>query len=130
MDPSSLGVVFDHTALLALGAGNQLVSQVVSQAHLQHGWYVYAPALCLAAAVAERPSLADHVGMLPAVEVVELGYAGATAVGKLVANGVDWRTAQAIDAARPSLDWPTGRPVVTTTPRAYVGRGIDTISFS
>jgi hypothetical protein len=112
-------VVFDHTALLALGAGNQSLSRVVSQAHLQHGWYVYAPAMCLAAAVAERPALADHVGMLPAVEVVELGYAGAATVGRLVASGVDWRAAQAIDAARPTVDWPTGRPVVTTMPQAY-----------
>lgn len=118
--PPLVVVVFDHTALLALGAGNQLVSRV-SQAHLQHGWYMYAPAMCLAAAVAERPLLADHVGMLPAVEVVELGYAGAAAAGRLLADSVGWQDAQAIEVARPTVDWPDGRPVVTATPRVYAG---------
>jgi hypothetical protein len=122
-----MAVVFDHTALLALGAGNQMASQVVTQAHGGTGRYVCVPALCLAAAAADRPALADHIGMLPAVEVIELGYASAAAVGRLVGDGMDWRAAHAADAARPSLEWPAGRPVVTGTPDPYVSLGIHTI---
>jgi hypothetical protein len=128
--PLPLAVVFDHTALLALGAGNQLVSRVVTQAHQAPGRYVYAPAMCLAAAVADRPGLADHVGMLPAVEVVDLGYAAAAAVGRLIGAGMDWRAAHAADTARPSLEWPAGRPVVTAAPGTYAGLSVRTISLS
>ena len=53
--PPLAAVVFDHTALLTLGAGNRLLSGLVAQAHLQPGRYVYAPALCLTAAIAQRP---------------------------------------------------------------------------
>src|SRR2546430_16229892 len=81
--------------------------------------HVYIPALCLVAATAERPALADHVGGLMAVKIVELAFSAASAVGHLVADGVDWRTAQAISTARPDLEWPEGRTVVTAIPPQY-----------
>jgi hypothetical protein len=113
------GVVFDHTALLALGSGSQQASRLVVAAHGQAGRHVYAPALCLAAAVAQRPGLADHIGSLPAIEVVDLGYAAASTAGRLIADGLDWRACQAVDAARPSAEWPRGLPVVTALPDLY-----------
>ena len=128
--PLPPAVVLDHTALLALGAGSRLVSWVVTKAHQEPGRYVYAPAMCLAAAVADRPALADHVGMLPAVEVIDLGYAAAAEVGRLIGGGLDWRAAHAVDASRPSLEWPAGRPVLTGVPSAYAGLGVRTISLS
>lgn len=121
------GVVFDHTALLALGSGSQLASRLVVAAHGQAGRHVYAPALCLAAAVAQRPGLADHLGSLPAIEVVDLGYAAASTVGRLIADGLDWQASQAVDAARPSAEWPHGLPVVTVLPDLYRPYGIDSI---
>jgi len=124
---NGVAVVFDHTALLALGSGSQLASQLVVAAHGQPGRHVYAPALCLVAAVAQRPALADHIGALPAIEVVDLGYAAASSVGRLVAGGLTWQDAQAIDTARPGAEWPRGLPVVTTFPDAYHLCGIATI---
>lgn len=53
-------VVFDHTALITLGVGSPLLSGLVAQAHIQPSRYVYAPALCLTAAIAQRPGLADR----------------------------------------------------------------------
>lgn len=123
-------VVFDHTALLTLGIGNRMLSGLVAQAHLQPGRYVYAPALCLTAAVAQRPELADHIGLLPAIQVIDLDYTAAAATGSFIATGVDWRAAHAINAARPTVDWPTGRPVLTTAPEIYSGWGIDVISVT
>ena len=124
-----VAVVFDHTALLALGVGNRLLAGLVGQAHAQPGRYVYAPALCVVAAVAARPGLVDHIGVLPAVQVIELDYPAAADVGGFIAAGVDWRSAQAIDAGRPTADWPRGRPVVTTTPEVYTGWGVKTITI-
>jgi hypothetical protein len=123
-------VVFDHTALLALGTGHRLLSGLVAAAHRQAGRFVYVPALCLAAATATRPALGDHIGALPAMEVVELGYAAAAMVGRLIAHGVDWQAAHALEVSRPNPEWPTGRPVLTATPKAYAGRGVTTISLS
>lgn len=130
MSGAQSAVVLDHTALLALGAGSHLMSRMVASAHQESGRYVYAPAICVASALAERPGLADHISALSAVEVIDLGYAGAATVGGLIAAGVDWRTAHAIDAARPTLEWPTGRPVVTALPDPYDGWGVPLITLS
>jgi hypothetical protein len=128
--PPGAALVFDHTALLTLGAGNRALSGLVAQAHQRPARYVYVPALCLTAAIAKRPGLADHIGVLPAIEVIDLDYAAAAAVGSFIATGVDWRAAHAIDAGRPTADWPTGRPVLTTTPEIYDGWGIGVISVT
>jgi len=125
-----IAVVFDHTALLALGSGNRRVSALVSQAHLQVGRYVYAPALCLVAAISQRPGLATHMGVLPTVEIIDLDYVASATVGALIAEGVDWEVAQAVDAGRPTAEWPTGRPVVTAGPRPYAGLGVEIIPIN
>jgi hypothetical protein len=124
---SDVAVVFDHTALLALGSGSRLASQLVVAAHGRAGRHVYAPAMCLAAAVAERPALADHVGALEAIEVVDLGYAAAGNVGRMIASGADWRDAQAVHTARPSAEWLAGLPVVTAQPEVYQPYRLKTI---
>ncbi|MGI5146426.1 hypothetical protein ACQEVC_08570 [Plantactinospora sp. CA-294935] len=122
-------VVFDHTALLALGAGHRLLSGLVAAAHQEAGRHIYVPALCLAAASADRPALGEHVGALPAMEVVELGYSAATAVGRLVSGAVDWRAAHAVVVARPDAEWPTGRSVLTGNPDVYRRRGLTAIEL-
>lgn len=128
MSAALVAVVFDHTALVALGAGSRMLSGLVSQAHLRPGRYIFAPALCVAAAVAERPGLADHIGVLPAMQVIDLDHPAAAAVGSFIAAGMDWRAGQAINAGRPTVDWPTGRPVLTTTPEAYADWGVEVIA--
>lgn len=121
------GYVLDQTALGVLGSGNRLMSRLVVSAHDEPEIRLYVPALCLAAAQADRPGLANHVGSLPAVEVVDLGFVGAATVGRLIAEGVDWKLAHAIEVGRPALDWPDGRPVVTQQPGPYAARGVATI---
>ncbi|MGA4850218.1 hypothetical protein ACOBQB_29725 [Streptomyces sp. G5(2025)] len=115
----STAVIYDQTALLALGSGNRLASQFIS--NTEHGptRHVYVPALCLAAADGMRKGLAEHVGALPAAEIVELNFAGASALGALLRDGVEWRLGQAVHLSRPTPDWPDGRPVVTTDPDLY-----------
>lgn len=121
-------VVFDHTAVSAMGSGNRLVSRFISRGSVWPGHRVYVPALCLVAASVGRDQLADHVGMLSSVEVVELGYPSVRLVARLIARGVDWRMAHAVEVGGPGLQWPKGRPVVTTQPQAYAGLGVATIA--
>ena len=71
--------------------------------------------------------MADHIGALPAIEVVDLGYAAASSVGSLIADGFDWQACQSVDAARPSAEWPRGLPVVTALPDLYRPYGIASI---
>jgi len=122
--------ILDHTALAALGAGNRQVSRIVRAVHDEPDWHVYVPSLCLVAAEAERRGVADHVGGLPAIEVVELGFAAASAVGWLVGGGVDWRFAHAVNTSRPTVDWPDGRPVITAEPDSYARWGVATIALA
>ncbi|MEO3972456.1 hypothetical protein [Streptomyces sp. CAU 1734] len=115
----SVAVLYDETALLALGAGNSLASQFV--ANTEHGptRHVYVPALCLLSADSLRKGLADHVGALPAAEIVELDFSGLSAVGALMRDGVEWHLGHAVHLSRPTIDWPDGRPVVTVRPELY-----------
>lgn len=128
MNRPAAGVVFDHTALLLLGRGHPFLSGLVAApAHRVSGRHVYVPALCLTAAVAERPAIGEHVLALPAVEVVGLGIAHALAVGQLVADQMPWQCSHAVATCRPDPEWPGGRPVITTQPHQYEGRHIDVI---
>jgi hypothetical protein len=123
-------VVIDDTALMALGAGNQLMSRLVVAAHGESGRYVFAPAMCVAAAVAGRPQLGDHIGSLLAIQVVDLGFDAARTAGVLIADGADWRHAHAVAAARPSAEWPKGLPVVTAVPQEYARHTLEIISLN
>ncbi|MCW3840340.1 hypothetical protein ONA70_09550 [Micromonospora yasonensis] len=121
--------MFDHSALLAFGAGHRLLSALVVQAHRGSNRRLFVPALCLAAASARRPALGEHVGALPMMDVAELRYPGALAVGQLVKQGVDWQLAHAVVLGRPDPEWPEGRPVLTESPKAYAGLGVVTIDI-
>jgi hypothetical protein len=122
-------VVLDHTALVSLGEGNRLTSQLVDGAHQDSDRHVFIPAMCLAAAVAQRVAIGDHIGLMPALEVVELDYPDACLAGRLVADGVDWGAAHAVAVGRPTVDFPDGRPVVTAVPDEYKDRGVATIAI-
>ncbi|GIJ29703.1 hypothetical protein Vqi01_48650 [Micromonospora qiuiae] len=117
--------MLDHTALLLLGPGHRFLSGLVAApAHSQPHRHLYVPALCLADAVAERPEVGEHVLSLPAIEIVEVGFASALTIGRLVADGLPWQHAHAVATCRPDAEWPVGRPLVTAEPKRYETYGI------
>lgn len=122
--------ILDHTALLALGAGSRVLSKLVDGANRQAGLHLHVPAMCLAAAVAARPALADHVGMLVELEILDLDYPAASEVGRLIAGNADWSHAHAISSAHPAVDWPDGRTVITATPDVYARWAVRTIALA
>lgn len=125
----STGVVFDDTAVLALGAGNSMASHFVVEAERSPLLHVYVPALCLTVAEVERPGVAESIGSLPSVDINALDFAAAAAVGKRVrATGEDaLAPAHALHVAMPSVDWPKGCAVLTRVPGRYKGTGIRAI---
>jgi hypothetical protein len=125
---SAAGVVLDHTALLLLGRGHPFLSGLVgTPSHRVPERSVFVPALCLAAAVAERPAIGEHVLSLPAIEVVALGFSHALVIGELIAADLPWPHSHAVAVCRPDPEWPSGRPVVTNQPQPYVGQQIAVI---
>jgi hypothetical protein len=120
--------VFDHTALTALGRGSRQLSSFVSDSSPIEG-RVVVPAMCLVAAVRDRPDIADHVARLPRLECVKLGLLEAAAVGELVAKGVDWRIAHAVAIGGRTRDRPAGRPVVTAWVDPYDRLLVPTLAF-
>ncbi|MGW0907396.1 hypothetical protein [Streptomyces sp. NPDC002853] len=127
--PLPRAVIFDDSAALALGAGNRMASRLVVEAEKDPALKVYIPALALAAAERDRAGVAEHVGSLPSIDVTELDFAAAAAVGKRmrVHDTSDWGGAHALHLALPSVEWPRGRPVLTRSPSRYQGTGVRAI---
>ncbi|MGR6998826.1 hypothetical protein ACU686_12975 [Yinghuangia aomiensis] len=120
-------VLLDHTALLALGKGHRRLSGFVVAAASGRGT-LQVPALSLVAAGREREYLAEHVASLPGVDIEPLDLAAALAAGDLAREGTDWRISHAVHLARPTLDHPGGRPLISFEPALYTGTGIDPIT--
>ncbi|MFI6009739.1 hypothetical protein ACIBAG_13100 [Streptomyces sp. NPDC051243] len=133
--PLPRAVIFDDTAALALGAGNSMASRLVVEAEKDPALRVCIPALSLSAAERERAGVAEHLGALPSVNVEGLDFAAAAVGKRLRTAGVDdegkdepdWSGAPVQNLALPTVEWPRGRPVLTTTPTRYRGTGIRTI---
>lgn len=122
-------LIFDPTALVALGSGApKLSGYVVTARDDPDALRLYVPALCLTAGESDRAGLAYHLAGLP-FEIIDLGFKDARQVGAAVATGVDWRLAHALVAGRPSIDWPRGRIVVTAIPEVYKGWDIPTVGW-
>ena len=118
--------LLDHTALLALGSGHQALSGFVVDAAAGR-IAVQVPALCLAAAQAQRTGVAEHVGALPGLDVEPLDFAATIAVGRFISLGHDWRIAHAVHASRPTALYTRGRVVVSVQPELYAGTGVDAV---
>ncbi|WP_436777591.1 hypothetical protein [Yinghuangia sp. YIM S09857] len=120
-------VLLDHTALLVLAKGHRQLSGFVVAAAGGRG-VLQVPALSLTVAGREREYLAEHVASLPGVEIEPLDLPAALAAGDLLRAGTDWRVTQAVHLARPTLDHPGGRPLISFEPGLYAGTGIAPIT--
>ncbi|WP_461010358.1 PIN domain-containing protein [Streptomyces capparidis] len=112
-------LVFDDTAVEALGRGNRLACWIVERAFTFPGRRVLVPALCLLAADTRQRGLAEHVGALGVLTVVDLDYPAVVAAAALLSDGMEWRHAHAVHLARPTPDYPSGIPLATTRPALY-----------
>jgi hypothetical protein len=118
-------VVFDHTALAALGTGHSFLAHLVEAAHRDTRRQVLIPVLALARAEQDRPGSTEHFGALPALSFVDLDFPTAGAVGaNAAAAGHAWEVTHAAHVARPAPHWPDGLTLFTTAPELYAGLGI------
>jgi hypothetical protein len=117
-----IGCLLDDSALLALGRGYPALSGFIVDAAAGRA-VLAVPALCLCAAEAQRPGIAEHAGMLP-IDIEPLELSAAVTVGRLIGEGVDWRVAQAVSAALPSAIHPDGRVVLSVETFRYEKTGV------
>ncbi|MGW1049498.1 hypothetical protein [Streptomyces sp. NPDC002521] len=110
-------IVLDDTAVAAAGRGNVLASRLIHRAHVEAGWYLYAPACALVEADRARPGTAEHLTALPAVTVLDLDLPATLAV----AQQNTWAAAHCQYAAQPTPDRPDGAIIATTTPDRWIG---------
>lgn len=120
-----IACLLDDSALLALGTGYPALSGFIVDGAAGRA-VLAVPALCLCAAEAQRPGIAEHVGMLP-VDIESLDLSMTIPVGQLIGGGVDWRIAQAVAAALPSAVHPDGRVILSVETARYEGTGVQPI---
>ena len=120
-------VVLDHTALLAIRR-SQHVARAIATAPATGG-HLLVPAMCLLAAAAQDPPIADHVGALHNVHIVELGLPGARFAAPVLAAGVAWSHVHAGEVARVSPVQPHGLLVMTADPQVYAPFNIETFTL-
>jgi hypothetical protein len=114
--------VFDASALLAAGSGNQLASTLIHQANLRPEWSLYVPLCALVQAEWHRKGVAEHFAALPGVAFLELDLPAALTVSKTSPEA--WSESHVVHAATPgplSPVSPEGGTVVTTRPEHYPG---------
>jgi hypothetical protein len=120
-----IACLLDDSALVALGRGYPALSGFIVDAAAGRA-VVAVPTLCLCAAEAERPGIADHVGALP-VDIEPLDLSTTIPVGRLIGEGIDWRMAHAVAAALPSALYPDGRVVLSVQTARYQGTNVNPI---
>lgn len=123
-----IACLLDDSSVLALGKGYPALSGFIVDAAAGRA-VLAVPSLCLCAAEAQRPGVAEHVGMLP-VDIEPLDLSAVIGAGQLIGGGVDWRIAHAVAAALPSAAHPDGRVVLSVDTARYDGTGIDPVNPS
>ncbi|KOV97519.1 hypothetical protein ADL02_07270 [Streptomyces sp. NRRL WC-3723] len=88
---------------------------------------LYAPVLSLTAGDSERPGLLSYIKGLRFVRIEAFDTDAAVTATELLRFGHSWATVHAIHAARPSAAHPTGRYLLTLTPKAYAGTGVQAV---
>jgi hypothetical protein len=118
----SVGIIFDHHALAAVGAGHRALSGYVVHAHQDPLFVIVVPAVCLAEAARQRPAVSTHVAQLAAMEVQALDQIGADTAGRIAQTlwpPEGWPVLHAVTASLA-----TGWEIATTRPEAYKGFGV------
>ncbi|GGJ63525.1 hypothetical protein [Streptomyces brasiliensis] len=116
VDVTPVDVVFDDSALLALGSGNVLASRLVHQAAETGSWRVHVALATLAEADSARTGLAGHLAMLDQVAFHPLDLAAVLAASGQE-QSLGWCHTRHV--AMPGPERPEGARVVTLHPKNW-----------
>lgn len=119
-------IVLDDTAMTAAGQGNVLAARLIHRAHVEPGWFLYAPACALVEADRARPGTAEHLAALPGITVVDLDLSAALAL----ARRETWAAAHSQYAAQPTTERPDGAVIATTALRRWAGEAVRVLDLT
>lgn len=125
-----IAVVLDHTTATALFDPKNAFSDAAAAFYVQASaglGMLYAPVLSMTAGDVERPGLLAYIKGLRFVELEVFDSDAALAATELLRAGHSWAAVHAIHAARPSAAHPSGRYLLTLTPEAYEGTGVQAV---
>ncbi|MGW7669247.1 hypothetical protein ACWGJX_19250 [Streptomyces sp. NPDC054775] len=124
---AAIAVVLDHTTAAALYDPKDPLNEAVAAFYVQASdglGDLYAPVLSLTAGDAERPGLLSYIKGLRFIHIETFDTDAAVTATELLRFGHSWA---AVHAARPSVAQPTGRFLLTVTPKAYAGTGVQAV---
>ncbi|WP_329536980.1 hypothetical protein OG568_55015 (plasmid) [Streptomyces sp. NBC_01450] len=126
----AIAVVLDHTAATALYDPKDPFNEAVAAFYVQASGglgTLYAPVLSLTAGDGERPGLLSYIKGLRFIRIEAFDTDAAVTATELLRFGHSWAAVHSIHAARPSAAFPLGRFLLTLTPKAYAGTGIQAV---
>jgi hypothetical protein len=124
---AAISVVPDPTAAAALYDPKDPFDETVAAFYVQACGglgELYAPVLSLTAGDAERPGLLGYIKGLRFIRIEAFDTDAAVTATQLLRFGHSWA---AIHAARPCAAHPSGRFLLTLTPKAYAGTGVHAV---
>ncbi|GGJ72260.1 hypothetical protein [Streptomyces brasiliensis] len=127
---AAIAVVLDHTTATALYDPKDPFNEAVAAFYVQASGGLgdlYAPVLSLTAGDAERPGLLGYIKGLRFIRIEAFDTDAAVTATELLRFRHSWAAVHAIHAARPSPVHPTGRFLLTLTPKAYAGTGVQAV---
>lgn len=127
MAADTVDVVLDEHALLALGAGNILVSRILHQSAATDAWRVHVALAALTDADTTRIGVAGHVAKLDQIVFHPLDLAAVLAASGQ-SRSLGW--SHTWHVAQPGLERPEGARVVTTSPEDWEGSGVSVLDVS
>jgi hypothetical protein len=113
------GVILDHTALSLLANGRRLLAQLVYTQPSHHQRRLFAPTQVVYTATVQHNGLARHLDRLGVITPCTFDLDAALTVGEKVPTNATPAVAHVVHEARPNMEWPTGRPVLTVVPPMY-----------
>jgi hypothetical protein len=126
----AIAVVLDHTSATALFDPKDPYNEAVAAFYVQASGglgTLYAPVLSLTAGDTERPGLLGYIKGLRFITIEAFDTDAAVTATELLRFGHSWAAVHAIHAARPSAAFPAGRFLLTLTPKAYAGTGVQAV---
>ncbi|SOE58750.1 hypothetical protein SAMN05446589_1412 [Streptomyces sp. OV198] len=126
----AIALVLDHTAATALYDPKDAFNEAVAAFYVQASGglgTLYAPVLSLTAGDVERPGLLSYIKGLRFIRIEAFDTDAAVTATELLRFGHSWAAVHAIHAARPSAAFPTGRFLLTLTPKAYADTGVQAV---
>ncbi|MFF0383004.1 hypothetical protein [Streptomyces sp. NPDC004286] len=127
---AGIAVVLDHTTAGALFDPKDPFNEAVAAFYVQASGGLgdlYAPVLSLTAGDAERPGLLGYIKGLRFIQIEAFDTDAAVTATELLRFGHSWAAVHAIHATRPSPAHPGGRFLLTLTPKAYAGTGVQAV---